>query len=456
MGDSDQAQKRRSRPTAIEICAGAGGQALGLHRAGFDHLALVELDPHAVQTLRVNVKAQGWNGWETEEKTSRIQPTDVKGFYKSELLAGLGLQEGELTLLAGGVPCPPFSLAGKRLGGDDERDLFPDMLEIVDVLRPKAVMIENVRGILEPPEVFIEYRMGVMEKLRDYGYEVPEIPELATADEQDAVMRRAWRRLDARDFGVPQLRPRAILVALRKDMTEKRPFRWPLRKSGPAPSVLETLAESMEARCRPFWNKDANGKTVSEARKAKGVRTGETVFLDWHDRAEKAKSSSSEGIAPTLVGGSKKHGGPDLGPTRAKRAWEALGVDASGVANDPVKPDPERDLFRSAGPMLTVQQAAMLQGFPPEWDFQGGKTARYRQVGNAFPPPVAEAIGRAILAVLNPETAHSFAEKYVLEGQDATELPQPRNEQLTIPPSVDRTRRPAGDHSGSDLVSAVR
>ncbi|MCK1817472.1 DNA cytosine methyltransferase [Streptomyces sp. XM4011] len=450
MGD-DSGQ---DRPTAIEICAGAGGQALGLHRAGFAHLALVELDPHAVDTLRVNVRAQGWDGWETEEKTNRIQPTDVKGFYKSELLRALNLEKGELSLLAGGVPCPPFSLAGKRLGADDERDLFPDMLQIIDVLRPRAVMIENVRGILEPPEVFIEYRMGIIEKLRDYGYEVPDIPELAAADEQDAAMRKAWRRLDARDFGVPQLRPRAILAAVHQDWSGKRPFRWPLRKSGPAPSVLDTLAASMEARCRPFWDKNEDGRTVTERQRAKGVRTGETVFLDWHNQADKARSSSTEGIAPTLVGGSKKHGGPDLGPTRAKRAWETLGVDASGVANDPDKCDPKRDLFRDAGPMLTVQQAAMLQGFPPEWEFQGGKTARYRQVGNAFPPPVAEAVGRAILAVLRPETAPSFAEDYVVEACEERDLPQPRAEYLPFPSPVPGERRPAGDDRRRDRVGA--
>lgn len=110
------------------------------------------------------------------------------------------------------------------------------------------------------------------------------------------------------------------------------------------------------------------------------------------------------GIAPTLVGGSKKHGGADLGPSRAKASWKQLGVSGLGVANDietcAKKHTEDRDLFGADGPMLTVRQAAVIQGFPAEWEFSGGKTAQYRQVGNAFPPPVAKAVGKSIIDVL--------------------------------------------------------
>ena len=95
-----------------------------------------------------------------------------------------------------------------------------------------------------------------------------------------------------------------------------------------------------------------------------------------------------------MVGGSKKHGGPDLGPTRAKRAWAALGVDGLGIADQP----PGEDFPADKMPRLTVEMVARLQGFPPEWCFAGRKTARYRQVGNAFPPPLAAAVGAAIAA----------------------------------------------------------
>ncbi len=95
------------------------------------------------------------------------------------------------------------------------------------------------------------------------------------------------------------------------------------------------------------------------------------------------------------MGGSKKHGGPDLGPTRAKKAWAAIGVDGMGIANEV----PSQDFVGM--PRLTVRMAARIQGFPDSGLFSGKKTAAYRQIGNAFPPPVACAVGSQILAALN-------------------------------------------------------
>ncbi|MET8246186.1 DNA (cytosine-5-)-methyltransferase [Streptomyces sp. NPDC005202] len=413
--------------TSVEICAGAGGQAVGLHEAGFDHLALVEWDLHAVKTLRANVG--GWPGW-NQERANALEPMDVKEFLGSPVHQELGVEAGGLDLLAGGVPCPPFSLAGKRLGKDDERDLFPDALNIIEALRPKAVMIENVRGILEPPEVFIDYRRDILNRLRKLGYAVPRVEDHWSAEKQDYVMRSVWRRMDAKAFGVPQLRPRAILVAIHEDALKSSgaEFEWPLRIDGEEVTVVDTLAESMERRCRDFWDKNEKGRRAKP-----GERTGQSVYQNWHAHATEAKKAG-RGIAPTLVGGSRKHGGADLGPTRAKRAWEALGVDAMGVANDPEECDPKRDLFRPAGPMLTVQQAAMIQGFPEGWKFQGKKTARYRQVGNAFPPPVAEAVGRAIAAVLRPEHRDLLLQGYVMDRSDGVSAELPA-EQMTLPVS---------------------
>jgi DNA (cytosine-5)-methyltransferase 1 len=107
-----------------------------------------------------------------------------------------------------------------------------------------------------------------------------------------------------------------------------------------------------------------------------------------------AWSKRADRIAPTLVGGSKKHGGPDLGPTRARAAWAQLGVDGLGIAESA----PAHEF--SGDPKITVRMAALLQGFPDDWEFAGGKTAAYRQVGNAFPPPVARAVAEQIRAVL--------------------------------------------------------
>ncbi|WP_309055532.1 DNA (cytosine-5-)-methyltransferase [Streptomyces sp.] len=369
---------------SIEICAGAGGQAIGLHRAGFRHVGLVEIDPHAVMTLRRNIAER--SGWEWERKNCDVISGDVKEFNPfSDLKKWEGgpLEPRRLDLLAGGVPCPPFSHAGKQLGKDDERDLFPAMLKLVRDLQPKAVMIENVRGIMDAK--FADYRTWIKSELLraggegdGAGYEVVD-----------------WEVLEASNFGVPQLRPRAILVAFRKDVLVGRKFSMPRPNTVERKvTVLDALEKSMEERYAPFFEGD-------RAKEAKDAYTA------WHAAAKNRadlRIDGSSGIAPTLVGGSRKHGGADLGPSRAKAAWRALGVSGLGVANDPdvckEKNTADRDLFGPDGPMLTVGQAAIIQGFPEEWEFAGGKTARYRQVGNAFPPPVAHAVGEEIANLL--------------------------------------------------------
>lgn len=209
-------------------------------------------------------------------------------------------------------------------------------------------MIENVRGLLDPK--FAQYRADVEEHLREIGYGLQ------------------WKLLQASDFGVPQLRPRVIAVGLRDDIEAS--FEYPEPSPQDAPTVGQTLVDLMAAR---GW---------------KGAQ-------EWAERANR--------IAPTLVGGSKKHGGPDLGPTRARRAWAELGVNGSTIA--PEAPDPD---FQGE-PRLTVRMAARIQGFPDDWMITGAKTNAYRQVGNAFPPPVARAVGERIASVLNASSASGEA-----------------------------------------------
>ena len=165
------------RMTTLELCAGGGGQALGLEQAGVDHTALVEIDHHACTTLRFN--RPKWN----------VIHEDIRDF-DSKPYRGVDL-------VSGGLPCPPFSVAGKQLGKQDERNLFPAAIRIIRDIRPRAVMIENVRGILDA--VFQDYRNFIMGEIEDMGY------------------REICRLLNACSFGVPQLRPRVVFVALQKE-----------------------------------------------------------------------------------------------------------------------------------------------------------------------------------------------------------------------------------------------
>lgn len=311
--------------SVLEICAGAGGQSSGLEKAGFHHELAVEIDRDAAATLRLNRPE-----WAVHE--GDVREVDGKKFRGIDLLAG-------------GVPCPPFSMAGKQLGADDERDLFPEALRLVEEAKPTAVMLENVRGLASAR--FTTYRDSILAEFDRMGYQA------------------SWQLLFSSEFGVPQLRPRFILVALKGERLEK--FEWPGAVGSPT-TVGSTLLPLMSA----------NGWKGAES---------------WARRAN--------GIAPTVVGGSKKHGGADLGPTRAKKGWLALGVDGKGIANEA----PSADHAINHIPRLTNPMVALVQGFDADWKFAGLKTSTYRQIGNAFPPPVAAGIGGSIMKALGAKPA---------------------------------------------------
>ncbi len=324
MAKSRLAHSGRNGPkgvlSALELCAGGGGQSLGLKLAGFHCAAAVEIDADACKTLRNNLDG------------TQVVEGDLRAF-EARCFEGVDL-------VAGGVPCPPFSIAGKQLGASDERDLFPEALRIVREAGPRAVMLENVRGFCS--EKFSGYRQRLLGQFRELGY-VP-----------------AWRLLQAADYGVPQLRPRFLLVALKEEFAPF--FQWP----------------------EPVERVSTVGDTLLDLMASGG----------WAGAGEWAAKAQS--IAPTIVGGSKKHGGPDLGPTRARADWKKLGVNGLSLAAEP--PGPEFPL--DGLPRLTNRMVARLQSFPDSWEFAGSKTAQYRQIGNAFPPAVASAVAARIQAAL--------------------------------------------------------
>lgn len=305
-------------PTALELCAGAGGQAIGFEGAGFAHVALIDNDPHACASLRMN--RPYWNVIEAD--LCRLDASYWRG---------------HVDVVTAGIPCPPFSIAGRQKGETDERDLFPALLKVVRHVRPRAVVVENVRGLMA--RRFAPYRDRIAARLAELDFRVD------------------WRMLDAFEFGAPQHRTRTFLVAVPDGLQ----FAWP------APNCVR-------------------GGTVGDVLRDMMAANGWERADEWADRADKP--------APTLVGGSKRHGGPDLGPTRARAAWAALGVDGRGIANLP----PPR-LFDGT-PRLTVEMAARLQSFPEGWKLAGSKTQRYRQIGNALPVDLGRAVARAVAKCL--------------------------------------------------------
>lgn len=313
------------RLTFVEICAGAGGQALGLEIAGFDPVLLIDSKADACFTIDRN--RPEWD----------VICMDLVHFDPAMRPDTLGVD-----LLSGGLPRVRSSATVTRGEDSEEIRVLRTAIELACLIKPKAVLFENVPDLVESPN-FEADRTWIEEQLCAVG------------------LQTTWKVLNAADFGVPQNRNSGFMVALLAPYAAA--FEWPRPKELSPPTVGEVLGPSMASR-------------------------GWTGAEQWSKNADR--------IAPAIVGGSERRGGADLGPTGSKKAWAALGVNGSSLGDEP----PGADWAADGPPKLTVEQTAMLQAFPPDWEFSGGKTSRYRQVGHAMPPPLATAVGQAIAAAL--------------------------------------------------------
>ncbi|MFD5145593.1 DNA cytosine methyltransferase [Streptomyces sp. NPDC058401] len=257
-------------------------------------------------------------------------------------------QTYDVDLLSAGLPRVKATATAGRRDSDVELELLRATMMLMHGVQPKALLVENVPDLAIKP---------AYEAIR--GYVAAELSHLG--------YRHRWLVINAADYGVPQTRRQGILVAFKGDGLDA--FVEPLATVNSHLSVGEALVESMSRR-------------------------------GWPDAARWAAQALDP--APTLVGGSWARGGADLGPTGSKGAWARMGVDGGTVADD--VPDEafcwDPALGRPGMMPLTVDQAALLQGFPPEWRIAGRKTARYRQIGHASPPPVGRALGAAIASAL--------------------------------------------------------
>lgn len=315
----------------VDMCAGAGGLALGLEHAGSEPALLLDKKPVACDTLRRNRPA-----WQVlEMDLLDFSPSQHKEIY-------------DIDLLSAGLPRVKSSATVARAETEAELRLLEATVYLAHAVQPRALVIENVPELVGAPD-FEPIRDLIRKELNHLGY------------------RFRWFLLNAADFGVPQNRRQGLLVALKKQHFDAfRP---------PEPTVREHLS-------------------VGRALRRSMAMGG------WRDADRWAAQAVS--VAPTLVGGSDRRGGADLGPTGTKKAWTRMGVDGGTVADNVPGPDfawaPETG--RRGMVKITTDQAALLQGFPPDWEFAGKKTARYRQIGHASPPPVAKALGLAIRAAL--------------------------------------------------------
>ncbi|MFJ8669071.1 DNA cytosine methyltransferase [Streptomyces sp. NPDC093600] len=317
--------------TFFDVCAGAGGLALGLERAGFEPTLLLDEDTDACRTLRNN--RPKWSVLQAD--LLDLDPSEHPEIY-------------DVDVLSAGLPRVKSSATAARAESGEEEELLRAAVYLAHAVRPRALIIENV-PTLAHADRFRDFRDFARAELEHLGYAF------------------SWFVLNAADFGVPQDRKQGVLVAIKKRWFPS--FRLPTPTVTDHVSVGQVLAPSMRSR-------------------------------GWKDADRWAAQATA--VAPTLVGGSKNRGGADLGPAGSKRKWETMGVNAHSLGDQIPGDDfvwaPE--LGKEGMVRLTVHQAALLQGFPEEWEISGKKTARYRQVGHASPPPVGEALGRAVAQAL--------------------------------------------------------
>ncbi len=339
-----------SSPRCLELFAGSGGAALGIEAAGFAHAALCEWDADACATLR----AAG---------LGPVVEGDVRDLDAIEAVAG----SGPLDLLWSSFPCQAFSTAGKRKGASDERNGWPWTVDAIDRFRPRWFLGENVRGLL------CHSSKGHPDPMRCPRCYLDEVilPQL-----RERFAHAGWWLLDAADFGVPQHRRRVILWA------------------GPRPLALPEPTHADPATLAQrglFGPRLAPWVSMGEAL---GLMDGQVVAAG---ETGEGRPRPMDQAAPTI---GTKGTAYLLRPAPTVTSTEVKSTRASAASGGEFNGGPDRAsdaLFLGTGRRrLTVEECARLQDFPPGHPFQGTKTSRYRQVGNAVPPTLARVVAEVV------------------------------------------------------------
>ncbi len=390
---------------SIELFTGAGGLALGTHRAGFHHHAVVERDHDSCDTLRLNVKRCSLTGVDWP-----IHEADVATFDYTPYA------HVALDLLAGGAPCQPFSLGGKHAGETDKRNMFPAIFRAVRELRPRVFLLENVKGLTR--QGFSPYFDYIVEQLAfphvaplpNEGWKGHKARLAAYHDAGEDVIERPWNQAPAyrynvkyqvynvADFGVPQERYRVFIVGFRHDLG----VHW----SFPVPTHSEDALLYMQYVDGSYWEEHGLEQRPAPAQLVKRVaqlaRKPKPLTLRWRtvrDAIKDLPEPIDRDPTPPIT----NHVGiPDArsypGHTGSPWDWPAKAIKAGDHGN----PGGENMLRRDDGSVryFTVRELARLQTFPDEWHFANSWTESRRQLGNAVPVEMAETLANHVRAAL--------------------------------------------------------
>ncbi len=325
--------------TALELFAGAGGLALGIEKAGFETIALIEIDKDACDTLRKNRP-----NWKViEDDIANISCLDLEKYFS--------LKKGELDLLSGGAPCQAFSYAGKRLGLEDARGtLFYHYAKFLEKLQPRVFLFENVRGLLT----------------HDKGRTYKTITDIFE-QEGYSIQKRV---LNAWEHGVAQKRERLITIGIRNDLKDSLSIEFPLPHKN-KPVLRDILLDCPKSEGTPY---SSYKKAIFEMVPQGGY---------WRDIPVE--------IAKEYMKSCWNMGGGRTGILRR------LGLDEPSltVLTSPSQKQTDRCHPLEARP-FTVRENARCQSFPDDWAFYGGVSSQYKQVGNAVPVELAYDIAKQI------------------------------------------------------------
>lgn len=373
-------QRETSGWVAVSLFSGAGGLDLGLEWAGWDILAQVEMDGDCAETLRRQAKDRTKPTNVIESRLEDLEPDHVRD--------DLGLRKGQLALLAGGPPCQPFTTSGRRRGLADARatTLFPAYLTWVDAFDPQALLIENVDGMLSaalqhrplsqrgprwPWDAGLAERKGsflkwLLDELHSRRYAV------------------SWGIAEAADYGVPQMRQRSVLIAVKAD----RPCWLPPPKfGGPGQPTFRTLRQALE-------DVAGLGSVMPLSDRKRQVYQHIPPGGNWRDLPEALKRETM-GRAYEATGGKS-------GWWR-RLAWDRPAATILGMPDHSstalIHPDELR--------CLSVTECAAVQSFPPGVEFFGGFRSQYRQVGNAVPPLLGRSLGEQLMKFRQGPWDHS-------------------------------------------------
>lgn len=356
--------KYYSNRDVISLFSGAMGLDIGLQEAGLNIVIGQDFEPTCVETMRIN----GHN----------VLGGDIRQIQPETLLKMTGLSVGEPFMICGGPPCQPFSTAGKRLGINDPRgSLFMDFIRMIDYIKPRFFVMENVKGIMSAP---LKHIPGAERDEQDPEQRLGTVLDVILSEFKKLGYKTVYGLLDAVNYGVPQFRERFVLIGSRDhegiflpipthfQMHQNPAYRW--RTVGDAISDLE----------------DETGECGTLTPERKKYLRMVPEGGNWRDLPKD--------VIQKAMGGAYESGGGKVGFYRRlsyKQPSPTITTSPAQKATmlcHPVKDRP-----------LSVHEYARIQQFPENWIFVGTTAAKYKQIGNAVPIGLAKAIGEAVIAV---------------------------------------------------------